>query len=635
MNLRHCIAYTCVSAILGSANVLAQVLTADDLARSGVTRLSDILELADDWVGSSTEGFHWDLAPLGTSWEASPDWHLFLDGHPIGIQTLNRQSLNLLPVTISEICEVHLHATPNVIHGIVTHAGAIHIRRCTPTEGLTIAGQFSAGNETGDPGPYKYTNVGGTNVDRTGPTIHGSISAASKDRFIRVTGASDEHHATDPRIRPRVLQLYQGEKDARIIYRGLGVDAGLSGHRVGAGISQVEDLMFLPIMGRELPLDQKVSYVFASFTPLKGLGYSLVGSSAGFTTRQNPESLSVDIAHRQVLARVFSSTRLSSYTELGYGVTAALAEARFHPTHVRNIVESIRIDATLHPDLPSPLQMGVMSSLSLDAGVPGYEFFSHTWHDAWGLELRLLARQRGLASRMNFANWAGRGKLPQSAVFRYEYPGLPRRESIRSIDVTWSAAGRQIRLYLSGGVRTYANVVYPVTEGTLDSTQTHLQTINSFVSTEGSVARTSLRIDFSVLRYLAVKLHGSYTYPWSDSQIFLDAWNHRIQVGIRGEFQPNKRFSIDMRLRYVGPSSWNEYQEAAKENPVFYVMRLPSAVHLHLTVQKRLWEEHLRISATMRNVLDHPHIAHPAGARSRALFQVALSYSFGRQNATL
>ena len=90
-----------------------------------------------------------------------------------------------------------------------------------------------------------------------------------------------------------------------------------------------------------------------------------------------------------------------------------------------------------------------------------------------------------------------------------------------------------------------------------------------------------------------------------------------------------------MRLRFVGQSTWEQYREVALHNPKFYVASVPNAVYLHVTLQKRLWEDRLRISATMRNVLDHPYILHPAGARTRGLFQVAVSYAFTAKNIPL
>ncbi len=107
---------------------------------------------------------------------------------------------------------------------------------------------------------------------------------------------------------------------------------------------------------------------------------------------------------------------------------------------------------------------------------------------------------------------------------------------------------------------------------------------------------------------------------------------HRVQIGGQENYHPNDRFSLNMRLRYVGATTWPEFEDAAAGNPDFYAMRLPGTVYLHLTVQKRFWGERLRLSATMRNVLDHPHLAHPAGARTHALFQIAMRFAIQTRN---
>ncbi len=620
---------TCFCALIalgsGIFSTSAQVLTADDLVRAGITRLSDILELADDWVGSSTEGYHWAIAPLGTSWEASPDWSLFIDGQPINLQALNQQSLNVLPLTIAEICKVQLHAHPVVIYGVLASGGAIQITRCIPRTGITLAGQLSAGNETGDPGPYRYTNFGGSNVDRTGPTIHSGLAVASKDRFVQITGAVDEHHATDPRIRPRVLQLYQGEKDARILHRALGLSARLLDYRISAGTSRVEDLGFLPFMGREIPMDQEISYASASFSRNK-FSYSLSGSSTALSTRENPESVSVEFTQRQLYVR--TSLRTS---KLEYGASAVLADARFGPNQKRDGLSTLRLDATFETDHTSPFKMKAMSAFALDDGILGYEWFTHAWHEESGIGLRLLIRRRSLASRINFANWITREHRPQDAEFRFQHLDPRKREALYSADLDWET-GNRMKLYLSSGVRKFKDSVRPFTESTLDSTRTYLQAVTHIVSTGGNVARTSLQVHYPLTQYLTLKVYSTYAYPWSSMHTFRDAWHHRLQAGMRGEFRPNDRFSLDLRLRYVGASAWHAFERAAKENPEFYAMRLPGTVHLHLTVQKRFWGNRLRMSATMRNVLDHPHITHPAGARTRALFQVTLQYLFQVRN---
>ncbi len=625
----------CILFALGSGifSTKAQVFTADDLVRAGVTRLSDILELVDDWVGSSTEGYHWTIAPLGTSWEVSPDWHLFIDDQPIHLQALNHQSLNALPLTITEICKVQLHAYPVVVHGVLASGGAIQITRCALQNGVTLAGQLSAGNETGDPGPYRYTNFAGSNVDRTGPTIHSNLAASSNDWLIRLTGSIDEHHATDPRIRPRVLQLYQGEKDARILHRALGLDARFLNLRVSGGISRVDDLAFLPFMGREIPLNHENSFVTTSFF-FHQFRYLLSGNVIAFSTRPNPELVSVEFTKRQLRAGAYRQVSILRTSKIEYGINATVTDARSQFAQTRDQLASLRMDATLKPDLLPPFKMKTLAAFVLDDGVGGYEWFTHAVHEEIGVHVRLLIRHRAPASKSDFVYWIMRGHHPGGAEFRFQPLDLSRRETLYSADLGWTT-GSRIRLQFSGGVRRFKNSLRPLTEFSLDSTRTSLQTITSIASTSGSIARTSLQVHYSLSRQFILKIHGTYAYPWSSMHTFRDAWHHRLQVGMRGEFRPNDRFSLDLRFRYVGARTWYAFERASHENPEYYTMQLPGTAHLHLTAQKRFWGNRLRVSATMRNLLDHPHISHPAGARTRASFHVNLYYLFGTRNTGL
>ncbi len=616
---------TFVACGLETSGVHAQILTAEDLAQAGVTRLSDILELADDWVGSSTEGYHWAMVPLGTSWEASPDWDLYIDGQPLGIQALNHQSLNILPIAISEICAVHLHSTPTLINGTIASGGAIDLIRCTPAEGISLKGLLSAGNETGDPGPYKHTAIGGTNVDRTGPTVHGSVALASKTWFIRGTAGVDEHHSTNPRIRPRVLQLHQGEKDARILQRFLGLESELFGHRLSGGISQVDDLAFLPIMGREIPLNQEVIVASAIFSHER-FGYSVAGSSITFSPREDSGLPSIDLAQRQIMVRAYGISPVFGRSQLEYGVSATGSEARFGLDQMNTHLGSFRLYALVRPDLLYDLRMSTVAALTRDDGVIGYEFFTHTSHAKTGLGLRLMVRDRSIASRVNLSSWTEKGNHLRGVDIRPLSSGSSQRESIYSADLTWSR-GTRVKFALSGGVRNMTHTIRPFTEFTLDSTRISLQPVTNMVLTRGTIARTSLKVTHHLSEQFTFSIHGTYAYPWSTMHAFRSAWHHRMLMGFRGEFQPNDRFSLNLRLRYTGSSVWHEYEQASRENPEFYAMQLPSAVHLHLTIQKRFWKDHLRLSATMRNLLDHPHLTHPAGAKTRALFQVAVQYA--------
>ena len=522
----------CLLIAAGSTmGVCAQVLTAEDLTRAGVLRLSDILELADDWSGSSTEGYHWDIAPLGTSWEASPEWSLFIDGQLISLRTLNRQSLNTLPIALSEICQIRLNATPVLINGVLAHGGAVQITMCKPPNGLSLRGQVGAGNETGDPGPYKYTNIRGSNVDRTGPTAGGVLSVSSSNWHYRGMVAADEHHVTDPRIRPRVLQLYRGEKDARIIYRAFGFDGSSSRISVNAATSRTEDLLFTPVMGREIPVNRETTFVTMS-SGRRLLGYSISGISTSLTTRENPELIFTDFVQRRTHARLHSMISLG-INSIEFGAAWVFAQAQFGPEEVRHTLYSYRGDATLSLGPPDRLRMHTMAALSLDDRILGYEVFSRAWHDRIGLDLRVMLRNRAPAAEMTFADWATRGFRPGNAELRFMPLDMPKRRSSYSLDITW-AAGNRVKLYLSGGLRKLKNHVRPRTRATLDPTRTRPDTITDIVAASGQIARTSVRIYMPLTSQFTVKLYGVYAYPWSDSDAFRSAWYHRMQVGRAG-----------------------------------------------------------------------------------------------------
>jgi len=604
----------------------AQVLTSDDLIRAGVTRLSDLLELAHEWAGSSTEGYHWSIAPIGLSWEASPDWSLFIDDQPIDVRGLDHQGLNDLPLAVTEICEIRLHSTPVVIGGIIASGGAIELRRCIPEIGFALGGQFSAGNETGDPGPYKYTTKAVPNVDRTGPMIHGSLSAASENLFLRMTAATDEHHVTDPRIRPRVLELYQGEKDARILYRALSIDSKVFDYQFSAGYSRVQDLMFLPIMAREIPIDKDIGHVSASYVSSK-IGLSLSINSVELFARNNKENVPLHYTQGRIFAHAFGLGSQIRFVNLNYGLTAELSQLSHGVNQMEDHLGSLRMYAMAQTSPTRDFQISTTGALTYDTGVFGYEVFSHAMHHGRRLSARILIRHRAVTSKMNFAGWVSRGlKLEGSTMLDFPL-GLRSRESVYRVDFSWTV-GTRMRVRLTGGLGRYVNYFRPFTKLNINPINSRLQSVTQIASTQGNILTKSVRIHIPISDQLRFKMSGSYLYPWSSHDLFKNAWIHRMQFGVRGEFQPNKRFSIDMRLRYVGSRVWKEYQEVAEENPELYTMELPGAVHLDLTVQKRFLGDRLRVNATMRNALDHPHLSHPAGARTNALFQVGLNYAF-------
>ncbi|HER20325.1 MAG TPA: hypothetical protein ENO14_04670 [Chromatiales bacterium] len=151
------------------------------------------------------------------------------------------------------------------------------------------------GNETGDPGPYRYVEGGGSNVDAVGPDLSLALGTAPGRWSGGVNSKVQVHYFTDPAMRRRttdILGLYEaghvesGDRFQDLFYdesspslravstslRGF-YDGGRRGWaRVFAGYANARRyLHFSDRFGREVPTDQRLIHAgLEGFTGLPG-----------------------------------------------------------------------------------------------------------------------------------------------------------------------------------------------------------------------------------------------------------------------------------------------------------------------------------------------------------------------------
>ena len=63
----------------------SRVLTGDELLDAGITRLSDLLLLADGWSASSRDNYHFEAAPPGAAGPDLSSWRVFIDGRAVDV----------------------------------------------------------------------------------------------------------------------------------------------------------------------------------------------------------------------------------------------------------------------------------------------------------------------------------------------------------------------------------------------------------------------------------------------------------------------------------------------------------------------------------------------------------------------
>ncbi len=174
-----------------------QTIRAENIAAAGITRVADILLLADNWDLNTTDGFSWKAVAGGLDTWQQQHWNVFLNGHKLDRKLFDVINLNLIGVALEEIDSVQVGTVPCLHQGEYTAAGFVHIFTSQPGVGLRFTGAIDMGNETGDPGPYRYTEFATHNVDRIGPGGELTLMAGRPDGYERATVVVQQHPFTD------------------------------------------------------------------------------------------------------------------------------------------------------------------------------------------------------------------------------------------------------------------------------------------------------------------------------------------------------------------------------------------------------------------------------------------------------
>ena len=615
-----------VGLLVAHAAAGQQIITQQELAQAGITRPGDLFELAFGWAVSSTDGYAWDATALGMAPGHEPEWMLFVDDHRVDLRALGRANLNMLPVPLSEVCLVEVHTQPTQIGSIIAPGGAIHARTCTPSSGVTIRGTVEVGNETGDPGPHKYLQEEDRNVDRSGPAAHGALVMGNTRRHLRLTGQIDEHHATDPLIRPRVRTLYRGEKDARIHHRAMGMQLRSSGRwgasEAWAARTHLEDLRFFQPLGLEAPVNHDLILGHLAGTFSRGTSLRLSGHRAQLSTRPNPLNMVADWDQIRLHALVQQPIR--GLGTLGVRSSFLRTWGLGMEQHQLLFLHQgfLQLTAQQNPNLHATSTL----EISVDDGRLGWQALGQVHYPPLSLSLVVHARSRAPAATQGYIYWSSLGYRP-SGLPPTAPPQIPAATSTQSAYLSWHT-GTNIQLRLTSGIRRHRS--YALTQYALqyDSLTTGLSVNTSTAITFGDVAYLEGRLMSDIHERLSIGLFGGYAYPISSMHAYRAVWHTRSLLQLQIRFAPNPRLSLFGTVRYRGAANWPYYAQVATTAPERYTDVLPDDFFASLTIQKRFMGDRLRMSASLRNLANQPQRTHPGGASLRLALHVQVQLAF-------
>jgi hypothetical protein len=603
-----------------------RVIHSSEIREAGITRIADLVFLIDDWAGATIDGFSWEMSPLGGAGDPSSRWIVLVDGVRIDSDRFGYSSLDLVPVHVGEIDSVEVTSTPVLSGGELAANGLIHFHT-RRARGFGIGGAGSTGNESGDPGPYAYTEFATPNVDRIGPDYSAYGEYGADAAWARAAAHRYRHYPTDEAVRARNFGMASGDYPQMTLEAAsgsLGFDFLGGSHRGFAAGSRFDDYFFFKPYGREIPVIARLAAGgLAGRVPLggqKGIEYRVSYTQREIDHRRNAYDLDFDWREDRWRGSAELSLEGSSLRQ-HYG--AGFESARAKSSHA--LSENGFDLASLYAgwDLRAFDRHSQAAGLKLTGGEGAAAletFVAETWRASASHRFDLSASYTETLPEHDGRIWywdeRGYSFLEDAGVgvSRGEPLGAARRWSI---DAAWSS---RLARGVSGGAAVYyrsgANLVLEEQRFQFDALEQAFSAPIRLVSDqEGGVAGCDLFFD---AQPGGVRLRTSYRFEKAVTGG--ESFRRRCDAVPRHLFRqtasyaPAPSFTLWTRLNYMSASVWHDYDNAAEESGGLYESRVDPFLTIDAAAVKWLWEKRIRASVLFRDLLRQSPRYHPIGA---------------------
>ncbi|GEM_PF-2252968 len=618
----------CSFLVLGgnAGSVEPTIITGDDIRRSGIMRPADIFLLFDDWAVVSLDGCTWSASPLGLSTTYNQQWIFMINDIPIDIDLLGSRNIERFPFTLAEIDYIELYSGPVFRSGICADAGLMNIHLKEPEEGLSLSIEASAGNETGDPGPFRHTEYGSPNVDRLGQSTGGYGGFGRKNWYLAVSGRTAEGYYTDPVVLPRIFPFiydtyFEQEYSGGSWRWGLPIgEAEISA--LGA-VSRLNDFFFDFRRGNEMPSTPRLAAGAANsrisisrkLTLLVRSTYSLnrlekwgdIAYFPEFDWEQRGLNSNADLVYdRGDLKLIFGGGWRYYKVKTGYALTDDdISLVSLHGNATASLLPNITSELTGEVAagdntgyklfLSNSITLGPRAHLSVDLGQTKKYPEESNYYWLW--------RERGYQNPMVDTIPAVSSRL-----------GGERR---RTVDINFR---------VGFGYGTFKAAWYFRNFRTLNGDHLEYETsafgtpfIRSYNSTGRTMAGDLWGFWLSLESAIADNLRAGVYYRQQKIM------GHDIQFKQSFHNQPERfaRFSLtfiladDFSVRISSTmqskTSWPEYANPANLRPEIYVTEVDGFCSTDLAVQKYFWGKRISWSLFLRNIFDDRVTYHANG----------------------
>jgi hypothetical protein len=594
------------------------VIRRAQLQVAGWQRLSEILDGAVGWSRASTDALTYSASPdrlpsVGVSAPGAPEWLVFIDGMRIPTSLFGLHLLELLPITTTQIDSVRVVRGPVIVYGRIAARGAIEVFSTRVPQDASAAIELQHGDETGDSGPFRFTDLWTPNVEKVGPFVNGHTAYASPRWEIRGGIHVASLNLSDTLIAGR----FPGERfyetlrgDALAVTPSLRISFtpgnSLSRHDLIASRGMQRGLFYVPASRREQMLDIEQTYAAIGGRGMAGdtrLAYALTGSAIDVGPLASPLPFTVGHTRRSTDVQIDAERDLG---RISITATGGAAQSDLTRGGTSDSRASSRAGVGATGPVGSATQISARAVANRSAGRTVVDAHIDGRVALGGAGTTLIETSAAITHPMSDGNseWMDRAILVPGVGFRTlemsalavavrRTLGAPGRRS-----GSVSGAARLVRTsdweLLAPPAATGGTVVASIDSALHPAT---IAIVGASVHVEDSVSFVSLSFE-----------HGA---PLSADPAMRDAIRSTVADQLLAEVGVTPVTNIRVGLRVdVGSSAWWRTFTTARAGPT-----VPSRRRIDVTVEKWAWQRRLRIHLLLRNVLNEDERYHPDGAQ--------------------
>jgi len=611
----------------GKDSLNRTVITGEELRESGFSLLSDIFMLASEWDAVTVDGFTWRAVPHGLSYDCQPQWAVMLDGQPIDLNVLGTTNINRLPVTLNQIDYVEIISVLQIHEGIFTDGGLIHIHTKKPDTGLSVNFKSNIGNETGDPGPYGYTELRTTNIDRLAENHSFDFRYRRKSIYLSGGIWGGWHFPTDSYIKKRNTNICGSYNPVICIIAPsfkIARETGNSKIEFLQAVSWFEDLFFFKPYGREIPVKSFMAHtgINGSFTAKNNthIGYRFYFTDNELTKKENSQDLDFNWKQNRLTAEIEASQSVSIFMfKSGFGVNRFSVSSDYELSQSSITAGKIYGVINIHPAEKIYNEIGLsIQKFPEHVSVKGYienrwDMFSDN-----AVKARFSYSDRTLAEDNNIWYWSDKGYdfLEDNGVV-VSYDGSIGITKTFTGDISWLTNFNNLSMQISGYFRHFKNLYLENRSFQFDPDEySFYSPVEITANQDGQTGGWQASIKYKFNQATSHRLYYRYQHIIAGDELFKDIWRkipaHQMRYTL--SYRPAKDFSLKAILAYRGSNEWNEYIDINDQTDNKYNSRLAEMLSFDIAFQKWFWQRRLCGNLFFRNILNDEIRYHPIGA---------------------